>query len=135
MCLAGAMGEKADPTSDAQKRFRSLLFQLAVSFLHELSHMFLTFLGRGKVGTPPHMSVAVDGSSEAPGPEAGRYLETSLFGGFLNVFRDTAEDDDQVCSYLPTLADGLAWELIRPLGRLMLPFQEGGPLPNFAGDD
>ena len=122
MLIAGVNAEATeDPNSDERKRFRVFLFILAKSFLHELGHMFVTFLGKGDTDTPPRMNAQQVGSPQNTRGEAGRYLEDLVFGGLVKVMRNPAEDDSQVCAYLPSLMKGLSYELIHSLGRLMLP--------------
>lgn len=122
MCIAGESAERTeDPRSDERKRFRVFLFIFAKSILHELGHMFVTFLGRGSTGTPLGMNVQLVDRPQSTEGEAGRYLENLVFGGFVSVLRNPAEGDNQVCSYLPALIESLACELIHFLGRRMLP--------------
>lgn len=89
--------------------------------MHEIGHMFVTFLGRGKTLTPPRMYAPVAGSSQGTRGEAGQFLEYLIFGGHVTVLRNPAEGKGQVCSYLPALMEGLSYELMHSLGRHMLP--------------
>lgn len=86
-----------DPNSYWQRQFRAFLFTLAKSMLHELGHMFITFLGLGETHTPPSMNMEVEGDSPTVG-EAGRHLETLVFGGAMLLFRNPAKGEGQVCS-------------------------------------
>ena len=78
------------------------LFSVAVTFLHELAHVCVTFLGGGKVNTPVHVDAQVHvpsvGSSAIKG-EAGAYIEYLTFGGRVIRMRDSAQDDSQVRSF------------------------------------
>ena len=86
--------------------------------------MFVTFLGGGKINTPPHVDAQVHvksvGSSDTRG-EAGAYLEYMTFGGTMTFMRDPAQDDRQVRS-LSLLGEVLAHELIQPPARHPLPY-------------
>lgn len=107
MCISGFIAEKSnDPNSADSKRFRIFLFIFAKTLLHEVAHMFITYLGLGKRGTPPHMYAPGAVSSTGKQGEAGRYLEYVLLGGRVSVMRDPAEGKGQVCSYLPALMGG-----------------------------
>lgn len=118
MCIAGKRAEGfEDPNSDEAKQFRVFLFALAKTFVHELAHVFVTFLGRGKTDTPPDVHILLDATTG----EAGWYLEKLIFGGVISVYRNDAEYKEQVCSNLPALVDNIAYELIHPPGRHMCP--------------
>ena len=103
MCVAGTRAESSnDRDSHEQKRYRSFLFQFATLFMHELGHMFVTFLGLGEKGTPPPMK----GDLRGTGKEAGAHLETIIFGGVLFPMYNPDEGEDQhhqACSYPPAL--------------------------------
>ncbi len=65
--------------------------------LHELGHIFVTFLGLGETNTPPDMNIEVEGIPPTVA-EAGRYLEGLIFGGAFFLFRDPGVGEGQVCS-------------------------------------
>lgn len=97
MCVAGKEAQESnDPDSDEQKRFRAFLFIFATSFLHELGHVFVTFLGLGDVDTPPHVDAHAGGSSQGDIGEAGSFLEEEIFGGVMSVMRNPDKGNDQV---------------------------------------
>ena len=99
MCRAARMAQDAnDANSSATKRFRGFMFLFANIFMHELGHLFITYLNQGRMRTPTHIYPRVMGLPEGPKGEAGRCLETLLFGGVVCNYRNTNEDDDQVCS-------------------------------------
>lgn len=83
----------------------------------------MTFLGGGKVTTPPdvdaQMHVDVDGSDTKG--EAGRYIEYKTFGGKVSFSHDPAQDDSQVRTF-GLLRKFLAHELIQSLARHPLPY-------------
>ena len=82
--------------ADGKKCFRTFLFIFANRFLHEIAHIFVTYLDKGRSNTPPRIRAEVGGYSREDMGEAGRYLETTLFGGTLEYYRDHAMDDSQV---------------------------------------
>ena len=105
MVAAGNRAEKSeDKDSLWPKRFRVYLFALAKSFLHEVGHVFITFLGTGRFKTPPRMDDLTGSkarNSQLERGEAGRKLESLVFGGRVYVLRNPEEDEDQVRPCLP----------------------------------
>ena len=85
-----------NPSDNENKRFRIFIFMFANVFLHEIGHTLMTFLTRGGEGTPPRITAGTGGFSGDERGEAGRHLETTLFGGTLALYRDHADDDSQV---------------------------------------
>ena len=135
MCIAGRHAVEAnDPNLDAPKRFRHFLFQYAVTMLHELAHIYITFLGLGKIDTPPHIASEVIKKSSDIG-ESGRWLEEKVFGGRMIILRNTEEDDHQVYLKFACFGRSLAHELMCSTGRLRLPDERRRHLPDLAGDD
>lgn len=105
MVSAGIRAEKSkDKHSPDQKRFRVYLFTLAKSLLHEVGHLFITFLGKGQFLTPPNM-IDLEGpmarNSHFENGEAGQHLEFLVFGGRVYILRNPEEDEDQVRPSLP----------------------------------
>lgn len=88
-----------DPNDYEHKRFRTFNFIFANTFLHEIGHVFVNFLTKGRTGTPRRLRAEVAGYSAEDRGEAGRHLETIIFGGTLEYFRDHADDESQVESY------------------------------------
>ena len=95
-----AAANRAEQTNDRgdydNKRFRTFIFLWANTILHELGHTLITFLNRGGGETPPHITSEVSGYSSEYRGEAGRNLETILFGGVMQYYQDFADDDSQV---------------------------------------
>ena len=89
--------------NDAQ-RFRDFQFLFATTLVHEAGgHLFMGFLWKGRLLTPPHISAPGYGSQagvETSG-EAGRWLELRLFGGTTEYYRDLSQDDQQ--AWVPAL--------------------------------
>lgn len=120
MCGTGVAAEgSVNPDSDEQQRFRVYLFTFAKSMLHEIGHMFVTFLTHGETTTPPHISGKVAGYEGKRG-EAGERLENLIFGGRVVVMAKPDDREDLVCFYLPALMENIVYELIHSLGRHML---------------
>ena len=81
--------------------FKTFQFRLANLMLHEIGgHLFITFLGYGKMGTPPSIRGHMTYSRRAGLGEAGRRLELDLFGGNMEFLRIEGEDIHQVKHYL-----------------------------------
>ena len=110
MCEMGVKWQSlANGDSAEGKQFRTYLFTFFKTNVHELAHVFVTFLGHGRIETPPNVAPKVDKkSTEEKGKEkatqdtttkgeAGRWLEERLFGGLVLAFRPTGESVDQVC--------------------------------------
>lgn len=119
MCVAGVRAITSDDTNSVDsKRFRTFIFTMTKTFVHELAHVFVTFLAQGQIGTPP--DVGAPKTFELEGmtkPEAGRYVEKAVFGGLITPMRNPEEDDEQVSPQLLTLVGVVACELIDCLGR------------------
>lgn len=104
VAAATRAGQTYDPSDDENRRFRTFIFLFANAFLHEIGHTLVTFLTKGRTGTPPHIKAQVRGYSGEFHGEAGRNLETIIFGGTLEYYLDHADDYSQVrlpsCSLL-----------------------------------
>ncbi|CRK36813.1 hypothetical protein BN1723_015135, partial [Verticillium longisporum] len=84
-------------------RHRSHLFMFSLAMAHELTHLFVAYLAQGNLEdaayTPPEVSFANYGS--VPGDagevrgESGRWLESQLWGGAIEFYRDIEDDDGQ----------------------------------------
>ena len=103
-----------DPNDHEHKRFRSFKFVFANTLLHEIGHVFVTFLTKGRTATPSHLQADVAGYSGEHEGEAGRNLETIIFGGTIEYYRDHADDDSQVLSHHHSLLNCTA---------VLLPYQ------------
>lgn len=88
-------------------RFRTFLFMLAVATTHELTHVFVGYLAQGQDDfdsyTPRQVSYLNYSGLQRPDGqpltgESGRWLESRLFGGSIEFYRDISDDADQVCS-------------------------------------
>ena len=73
-----------DSNSDADKQYRLFLFMTANIFLHEVGHVYITYLTKGRESTPPNTIAYVAGNLHGIQSEAGRNLETRIVGGTLN---------------------------------------------------
>jgi hypothetical protein len=83
---------------DNGDRFYTFQFIFATTTVHEIGgHLLITFLSNGRVITPP--SISALGYAQTPdGGEAARWLETWLFGGTSEFYRDQRiwQDNSQV---------------------------------------
>lgn len=89
-----------------QRLFQAHLFMIINTLVHEIGHVFITYLTEGREETtPPNINAL---AQDVPGDngEAGLALECLIFGGTINYFRDPigGNSDDQVCSQVPTVA-------------------------------
>ena len=78
-------------------QFRTFVFIFANMFLHEMGHLLITFLTKGQTATPLHMGAQTGGYAlRAGNGEAGRNLETIIFGGTIEYYRDHTHGAEQV---------------------------------------
>lgn len=110
MCKAGVRAETyKDPELVDSARFKSHLFAMANTLFHELTHVFVTFLGQGRTETPLEFLPRLDAQSgQRSTGDAGEWLEENVIGGQVVIMRDpnvTGENEDQVCPHWPTLME------------------------------
>ena len=87
------------------KRFQTHLFTFTKTTMHKPEHMFVTFFGFGKISTPPNViTYKPNDPITTTRSEAGRFVESEIFDGLLNILRNSNEDDGQVCLSSPILA-------------------------------
>lgn len=97
MVVAMTRAEQTNDQNDYEhRRFRTFNFIFANTFLHEIGHVFVTFLTKGQMGTPRRLRAEISGYSGQDRGEAGRCLETIILGGTLEYYRDRADDNSQV---------------------------------------
>ena len=66
------------------QNYRDLLFMMSSWLLHEVSHVFVTYLTRGKYDTPISIIAHVPGFSPEDGMgESGLMMEQRIFGGVV----------------------------------------------------
>ena len=101
------------------RAFADFLFMSSNALLHEMAHVFITYLGRGKEGTPLSSTDATDATdatdetddtdandaSYETGAEAGFDLEFGMFRGKIGYYSDpdNATPVDGVCSNMVAL--------------------------------
>ena len=106
MVAANLRARQSNDRSDYDnKHLRKFVFIFANAIFHEICHMLVTFLTKGRTNTPPHIRPEVEPESSKKNiGEAGRYLEEVIFGGTLAYYRDNPLDNSQVhphdCSLL-----------------------------------
>ena len=88
-----------DGTDYDINQLRTFFFIFSITILHELCHLLQTFLTKGRTGTPKQLRPQLDGYGREGKGEAGRYVETCLFGGTVEYFRDPTREDTQVRSH------------------------------------
>lgn len=84
---------------------------LAKLYLHELAHVFVTFLRGGLSDTLPHVTVDTHGVPEPTIGEAGRYIDIYVLGGLTTVIKDEKDRYNEVRSFLPDCAKRFAHAL------------------------
>jgi hypothetical protein len=106
--MAVAASQASDANTVGKKmatRFRTFLFMFAVATSHELTHLFIGYLAQGQDTiesyTPPEISyLNYNGLKDRNGRpitgESGRWLESRLFGGSIEFYRDASDDNVQV---------------------------------------
>ena len=85
------------------REYRTFLFIFANTFFHETCHLFTTFLTKGREATPPHVAPQVKEYSTMDKGEFGRYMETVVYGGTLEYYRDPTRGVGQVRPHTLTL--------------------------------
>ena len=97
LCQAGRMAKTNDDlNSEEHQCFRRFVYNTAVTLVHEMGHLFITFLNGGESNTPP---------SEPGGfvyGEAGRDLEFILFGGYHAFIRNPKDIAADAQVYIQT---------------------------------
>ena len=53
---AGQANASGDPDSTVKQEYRNFLFTFTNVLLHEMAHVFITYLTQGKDGTPDNMN-------------------------------------------------------------------------------
>lgn len=80
-----------------EQRFRDFQFLFATTFLHEVgAHYLITWLGGGRVNTPPSLTYLSYNAIDPKMGESGRLLESWLFGGSTEYYYDPQQDRNQV---------------------------------------
>ena len=130
MTAAGLLAEKSPHKhSKEQKRFHNYQFGLSTTIAHEITHLFGTFVGLGKIATPPR-----EGREEAKEtakdkqpaedkepiqddgpPEGGEYMEEAVFGGRVMLMKDPLDDADQVSLPLNESPKAALTKISRPV--------------------
>ncbi|KPM42508.1 hypothetical protein AK830_g4046 [Neonectria ditissima] len=121
--MAAAARQANDSDSHGRKmttRHRTYLFMLAVATAHELTHLFVGYLAQGHDTvvsyTPPAVSyLNYAGLNDMYGHmltgESGRVLESRLFGGSIEFYRDISDDKDQAGIPYILDSDANAWKI------------------------
>lgn len=110
MCKAGVVAENSGkPDSQETKDFQTHMVAFAITIMHELTHMYGTFLGGGKMTTPPEARAFEPDADPTKGDnrddvltkgkraEAGQFMEKVVLGGLVSVFEDPDNKENRVC--------------------------------------
>ncbi|KAI8724197.1 hypothetical protein NCS52_00277400 [Fusarium sp. LHS14.1] len=98
--MASAAREANNKSSHGRKmaaRFRTFLFMFAVATAHELTHLFVGYLAQGQDSTQSYTPPTLSHLNYA-GPswgESEHWLESRLFGGSIEFYRDISDYDGQ----------------------------------------
>ena len=103
----------SNQNSKAKQVYRIYACSLALTIIHELGHLFVTYLSHGKVDTPNEMKTPRGHDM----PEAGFFLEIVMFGGRVGISRHAKDHADTVRSGLLLLPRYLACKLMTALVR------------------
>ncbi|KAL9063751.1 MAG: hypothetical protein Q9161_009301 [Pseudevernia consocians] len=107
--MSAAWEKAKDGTNEDRKHsFRTFLFATATTFLHEIGHVFVTYLTAGRSDTPPEINALKVYIPESGG-EVGRALESLIFGGTLYFHRDPdsgVPPEDQVAGGKESWTEG-----------------------------
>lgn len=80
---------KTEATADNKLQYHRFLFLYSGTMLHELAHVYITYLGLGRFHTPEEINEGqLKGMVSGTVAEAGCWLEKKLFGGTVNEYRD-----------------------------------------------
>ncbi|OAA72272.1 hypothetical protein ISF_01345 [Cordyceps fumosorosea ARSEF 2679] len=74
----------AERTDESRTAVYSIVFRMAVTLAHEMCHVFSAFLLRSPVAATPPSVVFGPFGNEAQG-EAGRFWESVIFGGYVDM--------------------------------------------------
>ena len=135
MCAAARKAKTSnDLNSMEHKHYRIFIFYFAVTFFHELGHVFITFLSLGdeNKGTPPELIPKLAGILDKMYPEAGNSLEGFIFGGSVQHGRDDDYDDTQASLYMLCLMEDFKGKLTHALARRASPSQRGQNWPDLT---
>ncbi len=84
--MSEAYKNSINNNEESQHVFRVFLFMTAHVLLHELGHVFMTYLTKGdEEMTPPQINALSDSVPGSHG-EAGRALECLIYGGTIHYF-------------------------------------------------
>ncbi len=87
---------------------QTFLFMFAGVFLHEIGHVFVTYLTEGRDNSPTET-----GMMEETKGESGRFLEQLVFGSVLNFYQHpiVGTDNFRVCLTPTALVQGQPFEI------------------------
>ena len=102
-----------DKDGGDSKDSRNFEFLFATVMLHELCHVFFTYLTKGHHFTPPSMKASVATAAPKNQGESGYLIEEMVFGGPISIFRDpiVGSSETSVCSSIDCLGIQPAFEI------------------------
>lgn len=85
---AAASRAKTEKTANNILQYHRFVFLYSNTILHELAHVFITYLGRGRSHTPDEINEGkTKGYLHGAKEEAGGRLEKLVFGGLVSPYR------------------------------------------------
>ena len=100
--------QSGNPSAYENKQYRTFIFNFAHMFLHEMGHLFVTFLTRGQKHIPDPTRALLGGYIRIPNlDDAGRDLEKIIFGGTVEYYRDSTHGEEQVRLFVVNRCSGL----------------------------
>ncbi len=137
--VKAARQAKQATNNTAREHYEAFLFKHANTLLHEIGHVFITYLSKGGQLTPPTIIAQTSYKSNPDKGEAGRKLEALVFGGTIEYWEypDAETRDDAVSSLMvaPVQGNLLESKLMHTPVRRALPVWYDLPLEDSAGDN
>lgn len=122
MCITAKKAKETNnPKSQESEQYRNFIFFFATTLVHELAHLFVTFLSLGDSNTPPELVPKLSGIHKRDYAESGNYLEELLFGGSVVFQYDNDYDQHQVCLCMHGLMEDFECKLTHVLARFTSP--------------
>lgn len=99
---AAASRAKTEKTANNILQYHRFVFLYSNTILHELAHVFITYLGRGRSHTPDEINEGkTKGYLHGAKEEAGGRLEKLVFGGLVSPYRKAIVETEDKSSGVP----------------------------------
>ena len=98
MCKALANSRKSQGRFSADARdHQNLCFLFANTLVHEIAHVFITYLSKGQDAMPPGLMPRLPGIVPLCGGISGKFQEEVVFGGISSFWRNRIIKDSERC--------------------------------------